>query len=386
MTNIEEQQTRRAFPRYPAYKDSGVEWLGQIPAHWEVKRLKFVVSFHGGGTPSKDNLNYWNGDIPWVSPKDMKAESITDTEDHITGDAVADSATRVIQPGAVLIVVRSGILRHSLPVAINIRPVALNQDMKALIPNRSLEASYLKYLIAGHQSTLLVQWRKEGATVESIEHEPLVNTSCPFPSPLEQKAITDFLDRETAKIDALVAKKERLIQLLQEKRTALISHAVTKGVDLSVPMKNSSIEWPGAIPAHWQVSRLKILTSFVTSGSRGWAEHYSDDGAIFLRIGNLSRTSIDPDLRDIQYVSPPQGAEQERTRVQRDDVLISITAYIRAVAVVADDIGEAYVNQHICRHARVKVSLLRDGLGIVFSRESGSSSFASRSMEERRTG
>jgi hypothetical protein len=260
MRNMEEQQTWRGFSRYPAYKDSGVEWLGQIPAHWEVKRLKFVVAFYGGGTPSKDNLNYWNGDIPWVSPKDMKAESIADTEDHITEEAVADSSTRVIQPGAVLIVVRSGILRHSLPVAINTRPVALNQDMKALVPGRFLEASYLKYFIAGHQSALLVQWRKEGATVESIEHELLVYTSCPIPSPLEQKAITDFLDRETAKIDALVAKKERLIELLQEQRIALISHAVTKGRDPRVRMKDSGIEWLGMIPAHWVSSiRMAVL-------------------------------------------------------------------------------------------------------------------------------
>jgi type I restriction enzyme, S subunit len=181
MTNMEEQQTWKRFPAYPAYKDSDVEWLVKIPAHWEVKRLKFVVSFYGDGTPSKDNLNYWNGDIPWVSPKDMKTESIVDTEDHITEEAVADSTTRVIQPGAVLIVVPSGILKHSIPVAINTRPAALNQDMKALVPKQFLEASYLKYLIAGHQGALLVQWRKEGATVESIEHELLVNTSCPIP-------------------------------------------------------------------------------------------------------------------------------------------------------------------------------------------------------------
>ena len=112
-------------------------------------------------------------------------------------------------------------------------------------------------------------------------------------------------------------------------------------------MKDLGVEWLGEIPAHWEVKRLKFVASFVTSGSRGWAQYYSDDGAVFLRIGNLSRTSIALDLEDIQHVSPPDGTEGERTRVKRYDVLISITANIGSVAVVSDDIGEAYVNQHI---------------------------------------
>ena len=149
------------------------------------------------------------------------------------------------------------------------------------------------------------------------------------------------------RLDALIAKKQRLIELLQEQRTALISQAVTKGLDLNVAMKDSDTEWLGETPVHWKVTRLKSLTSFVTSGSRGWAAHYSDTGALFLRIGNLSRKSIELDMQDIQRVDPPSGAEGRRTRVQPDDVLISVTANIGSVGVVPRDIEEAYVNQHI---------------------------------------
>ncbi len=134
---------------------------------------------------------------------------------------------------------------------------------------------------------------------------------------------------------------------MQEKRAALISHAVTKGLDPTVSMKDSGVEWLGEIPEHWKVKRLKFVASFVTSGSRGWAQYYSDEGAIFLRIGNLSRTSISLDLEDIQHVSPTEGTERERTRVKQYDVLISITANIGSVAVMSEDIGEAYVNQHV---------------------------------------
>jgi type I restriction enzyme, S subunit len=213
-------------------KDSGVEWLGEIPAHWEVKRLKYVAAFFGGGTPSKGNPAYWSGNIPWVSPKDMKAETIDDAEDHITEDAVENSSTRLIQPGAVLIVVRSGILKHSIPVAINTRTVAINQDMKAVISESFLKPEYLASLISGHQSALLVEWRKTGATVESIEHELLANTPCPIPPLHEQIAIINSLKKETTKIDLIKEKTQKEIDLLKEYRAALISEVVTGKIDV----------------------------------------------------------------------------------------------------------------------------------------------------------
>jgi type I restriction enzyme, S subunit len=106
------------FRPYPEYQNSGALWIGEIPSHWSTKRLKNLVHFQGGGTPSKENLEYWSGNIPWVSPKDMKTRLILDTADKITVEAVEQSATNLVDPGAVLLVVRSGILNHSIPVAI----------------------------------------------------------------------------------------------------------------------------------------------------------------------------------------------------------------------------------------------------------------------------
>jgi len=179
----------RYFGSNYEYKNSNIEWMKGIPKSWNLVPLKFVAKFIGGGTPSKANSEYWIGKIPWISPKDMKSEVLVDSEDHITKEAVENSSTSLIPSEAVLLVVRSGILRHSIPVAINARPVALNQDMKALIPLQSLEAAYLKYFISGHQNALLFDWRKEGATVESIEHELLANTRILIPSIVEQRAI-----------------------------------------------------------------------------------------------------------------------------------------------------------------------------------------------------
>lgn len=102
------------FGRYSAYRDSGVGWLGNIPAHWSVQRLKHLTAFKGGGTPAKHIARYWSGKIPWVSAKDMRSNVITDTIDHITPEAVRASSTRLVDEGAVLVVVRSGILRHRI--------------------------------------------------------------------------------------------------------------------------------------------------------------------------------------------------------------------------------------------------------------------------------
>jgi type I restriction enzyme S subunit len=112
-------------------------------------------------------------------------------------------------------------------------------------------------------------------------------------------------------------------------------------------MKDSGIPWLGEIPAHWETRRVKYICSFVTSGARGWAEHYSDNGPLFLRIGNLTREGIDLDLSDIQRVQPPTGAEGERTSVKPGDLLVSITADIGSVAVVPYDLEPAFVNQHL---------------------------------------
>jgi Type I restriction modification DNA specificity domain len=113
-------------------------WVIDLPEGWDRKRVKYLARFVGGGTPDKSKLEFWNGDIPWVSPKDMKTDLIYDSEDHITRAGLESSAASLIAPGAALIVVRSGILRHSIPVAINKVSVSINQDMRAILPSDSI--------------------------------------------------------------------------------------------------------------------------------------------------------------------------------------------------------------------------------------------------------
>ncbi len=215
-------------------KDSGVEWLGRIPAHWGVRKLKYLVSFTGGGTPSKGNASYWTGDIPWASPKDFGPAFISDTEDHISREALDESATTIVPARSVIIVFRSGILKHTIPVAINTVPLALNQDLKALIPkSEGLDVGYLRGVIDGCQDRLLQEWRKVGATVESLELDLVANSAFPLPPWHEQLAIEALLEREAARFDAACAAAERTIGLLKERRAALISAAVTGQIDVA---------------------------------------------------------------------------------------------------------------------------------------------------------
>ena len=220
---------------YPKYKPSGVEWLGDVPEGWEIGRIGGVFRFLSGvrWTPSTTHEAYWNGNIPWVSSKDMKHFRVTDTIDHVTMQAVNESATSMLPAGSVLLVVRSGILRHTIPIAVVKCGVAINQDIKGLQPSTErINSLFFSYWVLGNQRTLLTLWRQQGATVESLNVDAVKVTPFPLPPIDEQAAIADFLDRESAKIDRLIAKIETAIERLREYRTALITAAVTGKIDV----------------------------------------------------------------------------------------------------------------------------------------------------------
>lgn len=190
-----------------------------------------------------------------------------------------------------------------------------------------------------------------GSTMQHLTTDKFGSFNVPLPPISEQYLITNFLDYETAQIDTLIEKQQTLIQLLKEKRQAVISHAVTKGLNPDAPMKESGVEWLGEVPEHWEVKKNKHLLEFVTSGSRGWAEYYSDEGKLFFRITNLTRDTIEPKLESIKNVNPPYGAEGERSKIELNDLLISITADLGSVCVANDSITGGFVSQHVslCR-------------------------------------
>ena len=217
---------------HPKLKPTGIEWLGEVPEHWEVKPLGRLVHFAGGATPDKGKPEYWDGDIPWVSPKDMKRMRIDDVPDHVSMEGLSSSPLTLMPAQSVLMVVRGMILAHSFPVAITNAPVTINQDMKALTSGKQMDAEFLLWLLTGIARVFVSLADESAHGTRKLESEIVARVCVALPSPNEQRAIADFLDHETAKLDALTAKIETAIERLQEYRTALITAAVTGKVDV----------------------------------------------------------------------------------------------------------------------------------------------------------
>lgn len=214
-------------------KPSGIEWLGDVPEHWQMTRLKYLAQFVSGGTPSTSTPSFWNGNIPWVSPKDMKYFEIRDTRDHVTERAIQAGKTALVPAGAVLMVVRSGILQRTIPVAVACREVAINQDLKAIIvDDELLVPEFLSMVVIGNQQALLALWRKQGATVESLEYKWILNTVFPVPPVQEQRAILTVLLPRLMEIEKTIEHVQREIDLLHEYRTRLIADVVTGKLDV----------------------------------------------------------------------------------------------------------------------------------------------------------
>ena len=284
---------------YPDYKPSGVEWLGDIPAHWEIKRLKYVAALNP--KPSEARRLAPDTEVSFV-PMEAVGEyggldlsitkELSEVGDGYTyffdGDVLVAKITPCFENG-------KGSLAGEL-----VNGIAFGTTELHVMRCRSeLDQQFAFYL------TLTDTFRKLGEAEmydaggqKRVPESFITNLKHPLPPSHEQRAIAAFLDRETARIDALVAKKERLIELLQEKRTALIIRAVTKGIDPGAPMKDSGVEWLGEIPAHWEPVRLRHLVSmragtginssdiedvgeypvFGGNGIRGYTSRYTHDG------------------------------------------------------------------------------------------------------------
>jgi len=223
--------TKGLDPTVPM-KDSGVAWFGKIPAHWLVKPLGRTVEIYGGSTPSKENKNFWHGDVPWVSPKDMKRLVIHDSEDHITKEALSETTIPLLSPMAVLIVVRGMILARDFPVAVNFVPVTINQDMKALRPHTILSSMYLAHQLKVIQEAFFAIREESGHGTKCLRTELWKTIAVVVPPILEQERISTHIGTHTAKIDSMIAKVQDAIDKLREYRTALISAAVTGKIDV----------------------------------------------------------------------------------------------------------------------------------------------------------
>jgi len=198
-----------------------------LPSGWARAQYADLGTWSGGGTPSKANPEFWrHGSIPWVSPKDMKVERIADSEDHITEDAVRESAARLIPRNSVLFVTRSGILAHTFPVAVTTVDVTVNQDLKALTPHPGLSADYVAWGTRASAPEILRHCSKDGTTVASIDSERLATFELPVAPVREQHRIVEAIESYFTRLDDAVATLERVQRSLKRYRTSVLKAAV----------------------------------------------------------------------------------------------------------------------------------------------------------------
>lgn len=361
--------------------------LAELPEGWALTTYEQIGKWSGGGTPSKQIGSYWiGGEIPWISPKDMKSLIIYDSEDRITDDAIKSSSAKLIPSDSLLFVVRSGILRRTLPVALTRIDAAVNQDLKALTPSDHIFADYLLYHALAFNNEIRRSCSKDGTTVESIEFFALKEYPIPLAPLPEQHRIVARIEELFSRLDAGVEALRRARAQLQRYRQSVLQAAVegrltaewraahpevepaekllerilaerrkrwkerlssegngSPGSKYKEPAKHIPSDLP-SLPNRWIWTSYDSVAMFVTSGSRAWKKFLGKGDAIFILLQNLRERQLI--LDDPTFIDPPDGAEADRTRVLTGDILISIVGNTGVTCLVRE-IGEAYVSQSV---------------------------------------
>lgn len=267
------------YKAYPAYKDSGVEWIGQVPEHWEVKPICRVTSVND------DALSDSTTGSTRISYVDISSVGYTEGIKQATEMAFEDAPSRARRKASTGDVVVSTVRTYLKAVAAVTDEYAdcIFSTGFAVLRARQLEQSFLKWMILNELLIQSIEAHSEGLSYPAINASALVKLKSVIPPPEEQATIAAALERETARIDALIQKKTRFIDLLKEKRQALITHAVAKGLNPNVKMKDSGIEWIGQVPEHWEVKPFFALVTELNRKNVGLVE----TNILSLSYGNI---------------------------------------------------------------------------------------------------
>ena len=343
------------YEQYAEYKESEVKWLEKVPSHWQPVPIKYLAS-------EKDTL-FLDGD--WIESKDISDSGIR----YITTGNVGEGqykeqgtgfiSDQVFQKLNCSEVFEQDILisRLNLPIGRACLVPNLNNRIVTSVDNVILRPDiiyckrFLVHLFSSSEYFHNTANLARGATMQRISRGLLGNIRISLPEKVEQTQIANFLDHETAQIDTLVEKQQTLIQLLKEKRQAVISHAVTKGLNPNAPMKDSGVEWLGEVPEHWDVSSLKHHVDTV-NGFGFSSSDVCDEGVPFIRAGNIKNKSITPtDL----YLPQKVVDKYERVILFEGDIVISMVgsdpkilkSAVGQIGVVPKSMAGAVPNQNI---------------------------------------
>jgi type I restriction enzyme S subunit len=250
-----------------------------------------LARLYSGGTPDRENRDYWEGGtVPWLNSGEVNQWLITKPSEFITELGLRNSSAKWIPKGA-LVMALAGQGKTKGTVAELAIDSTCNQSMAAIVPGAEGVSRFLLYWLSANYES--IRNRAGGEQRDGLNLEIVGDIPCPQPNRRVQRAIADYLDHETARLDALVAAKERVLGLLAEKRRALITRAVTRGLDLRASLRDSGIPWLGKIPAHWEIKRLKHVGRAIIGLTFDPADTVTEgSGVLVLRASNVQDQKI----------------------------------------------------------------------------------------------
>lgn len=309
------------YKPYPAYKDSGVEWLGMVPKHWDVRKLKWLASLQSGDFITSETIEE-EGEYPVYG-----------------GNGLRGYCAAFTHEGAYALVGRQGALCGNINYADG--KFWASEHAVVVSPYVPTAIRWLGELLrAMNLGQYSISSAQPGLAVERI-----IDLFLPVPPESERQIIAVYMGRETARIDALIEKKTRFIELLREKRQALITHAVTKGLDPSAKMKDSGVEWLGEVPEHWSVKQLKHVVdpnSSITYGIVQAGPEY-EGGVPYIRTSDMSGDELP--VSGYPLTSPEVDESYARSRVRPGDIVMSIRASVGKCLPVPDELSLANLTQ-----------------------------------------
>ena len=351
-------------------KPSGIDWIGDIPKSWKVKPIAYMTKSRSGGTPDRNNLLYWeNGTIPWMSSGEVNKVNIYDTDEKITTLAVHHSSAKIISKNAVMVALNGQGKTKGMSAILRIDS-ACNQSLCAFSCNAGI--LYYEYLFWCFQTMYTYLRQMSGDDVrDGLAASYVKKQKIPVPKYEEQQAIADFLDKECAQIDSIAADLEKQIELLQQYKKSLITETVTKGLDKTVPMKDSGVEWLGKIPAHWNFKRLKFMLENSSDsmkvgpfGSALSGSYFTDEGKWVYN----QRVVLDNNFSEnTTFVSEEKFQEMRSFAVCPGDILITTRGTIGKVAIVPEGANEGILHPCIIKFRVDKEMIIPELLQLIFN-------------------
>lgn len=334
------------YPAYSEYNNSDVAWIEKYPSHWKCSKVKhYLEKLIAGGTPESGNTDYWidSGEgTPWVSIADITLNpDVSTTKKDVTDAGIKAKNLKILPKGTILYSIFASLGKVG---EAKVR-LTTNQAILGLVPTKKLNKELFKYWLQSVEAHLGLL--SSSNTQDNLNAEKVGNLPILLPPVEEQQTIVAFLNYETARIDRLIAKQQRLIDLLKEKRQAVISHAVIKGLNPNASMKDSCVEWLGQVPGHWNTPKLFYVTSRIGDGLHSTPIYQEGTGYFFVNGNNLNNGNIT--VGSTAKEVPFEEYQAHYISLDGRSVLLSINGTIGNVALYRNEpiiLGKsaAYIN------------------------------------------